>query len=99
MLRFEKDIIDDRARDVVLNDGYASGVVAIHKDNIVGSQFKLNSQPNVDVLGVDDDEWLYNFQRLVESKFNNTASSAKHWLDASGVKDFTAWCVRRSVCF
>lgn len=96
MLRFEKDIIDDRARDVVLNDGYASGVVAIHKDNIVGSQFKLNSQPNVDVLGVDDDEWLYNFQRLVESKFNNTASSAKHWLDASGVKDFTAM-VRQAV--
>nr|DAI43013.1 MAG TPA: portal protein [Caudoviricetes sp.] len=96
LLRFDKDVIDDRARDAVMNDGYASGVVAIHKDNIVGTQFRLNSQPNVDVLGIDDDEWAQEFQRIVEAKFNNTANSPKHWLDASGVNDFTAM-VRQAV--
>lgn len=96
LLRFDKDTIDDRARDVTLNDGYAAGVVAIHKDNIVGNQFRLNAQPNADVLGIDDEEWLYEFQRVVEARFNNTASSSKHWLDASGMNDFTA-LVRQAV--
>ena len=32
LMRFDKETIDDRARDVILNDGYASGVVSIHKD-------------------------------------------------------------------
>lgn len=96
LLRFDKDTIDDRARDVTLNDGYAAGVVAIHKDNIVGNQFRLNAQPNADVLGIDDEEWLYEFQRVVEARFNNTASSSKHWLDASGMNDFTAM-VRQAV--
>lgn len=96
LLRFDKDTIDDRARDVTLNDGYAAGVVAIHKDNIVGNQFRLNAQPNADVLGIDDEEWLYEFQRVVEARFNNTASSSKHWLDASGMNDFTAM-IRQAV--
>ena len=90
LLRFDKDTIDDRARDVTLNDGYAAGVVAIHKDNIVGNQFRLNSQPDADVLGVDDDAWLQEFQLQVEARFNNTADSTRHWLDASGMNDFTS---------
>lgn len=96
LLRFDKDTIDDRARDIILNDGYASGAVAVHKDNIVGTQFRLNSQPNLDVLGVEDEEWAQEFQRIVEAKFNNTANSPKHWLDASGINDFTAM-VRQAV--
>lgn len=90
LLHFDKDVIDDRARDVALNDGYAAGVVAIHKDNIVGNQFRLNAQPDADVLGVDDESWLQEFQSQVEARFNNTAESTRHWLDASGMNDFTA---------
>lgn len=96
LFRYDKDTIDDRARDVILNDGYASGAMTIHKDNIVGSQFRLNAQPNSDVLGIDDEEWLYAFQRQAESRFNNTASSTQNWLDASGVNDFTA-LIRQAV--
>lgn len=96
LLRFDKDTIDDRARDVVLNDGYAAGVVSIHKDNIVGNQFRLNAQPNTDAMGIDDEEWLQEFQRIVEAKFNNTAGSSHHWLDASGVNDFTSM-IRQAV--
>ena len=65
-------------------------MVAIHKDNIVGNQFRLNSQPDADVLGVDDDAWLQEFQLQVEARFNNTADSTRHWLDASGMNDFTS---------
>lgn len=90
LLRFDKDVIDDRARDVALNDGYAAGVVAIHKDNIVGNQFRLNSQPNAEVLGIEEESWLQEFQSQVEARFNNTAESTRHWLDASGMNDFTA---------
>lgn len=96
LMRFDKETIDDRARDVILNDGYASGVVSIHKDNIVGTQFRLNAQPNVEVLGITDEVWEQDFQRIVEARFNNTAISSKNWLDASGVNDFTAM-IRQAV--
>ncbi|AKJ74078.1 portal protein [Salmonella phage 35] len=39
-----------RAQDIVQNDGYAFGAVAIHRDSVVGSQYKLNSKPNSLVL-------------------------------------------------
>ena len=96
LMRFDKETIDDRARDVILNDGYASGVVSIHKDNIVGTQFRLNAQPNVEVLGITDEVWEQDFQRIVEARFNNTAISSKNWLDASGINDFTAM-IRQAV--
>ena len=89
LLEGDKDLIDDRSRDAIMNDGYASGAVSIHKDNIVGSQFRLNAQPDMDALGVDDDEWSTKFQETVEARFNSAGISIKNWFDASGVNDFT----------
>lgn len=89
LMRFDKDTVDDRSRDAILNDGYAAGASAIHKDNIVGSQFRLNARPDVTALGIDDEEWLANFQRVVESRFNSAGESIRNWFDASGRNDFT----------
>jgi len=83
-----KEMADARSRDSVQNDGYAMGAVQTHRDSIVGSQYLLNAQPNIDVLGATD-EWAEEFQRTVEARFNLMAESEECWFDASGVNTFT----------
>lgn len=82
-----KDEADFRGRDVVTNDGYAQGVVDIHRDTIVGNQYRLNSQPNWAILqnlysSRFDETWAEEFQTLVEEKFNLVSESNACWLDA-----------------
>lgn len=77
-----KPMADARGRDMVANDGYAAGAEALHKDNIVGSQFRLNAQPNWRVLGADE-AWAEEFQLVVENRFHTVAESEECWFDAS----------------
>lgn len=83
-----KDLTDSRSRDIVINNGYAYGAVALQKDNIVGSNFKLNAMPDVDVLGVSE-EWAESFQKQVEGLFTIFADSLDNHFDAAGKLDFT----------
>lgn len=83
-----KDMADARSRDSVQNDGYAMGAVYTHRDSIVGSQYMLNAQPNIDILGADE-EWADEFQRFVEARFNLLAESEECWFDASRKNTFT----------
>lgn len=85
---------DARSREVVTNEGYAQGVVDINRDNIVGSQFRLNSQPNFTVLQKEvsksfDEEWAEEFQLALEEKFNLIADSNDCWFDAARCLTFT----------
>src|SRR5690606_12077074 len=83
-----KDMADARGRDSIQNDGYAMGAVNTHRDNIVGSQYRLNAQPDYEVLGADEG-WAEEFQRVVEPTFNLLADSTEGWFDASGVNTLT----------
>mgnify|MGYP000225759586 CR=1 FL=1 len=56
-----KEMADARGRDIVQNDGYTIGAVHTHRDSIVGSQFRLNAQPDYDLLGATED-WAEEFQ-------------------------------------
>jgi lambda family phage portal protein len=86
----EKDVIDSRSRDLARNDAYVSGGDRVHRDNIVGSQYLLNSKPVSTVLfGRYDDKWEYEFQEEVEQKFMLWAESPNHWSDASRRGTFT----------
>lgn len=96
LLRYDKEIIDGRARDVFLNNGYISGAINIHRDNIVGSQFRLNSRPDMGSLGIEDEGWSQEFQNTVESLFNSYGESDRNWFDASGYNDFVA-LIRQAV--
>lgn len=88
-----KQLADARGRDTVLNDGYAMGAMQYHKDSIVGAHFRLNATPDWEVLrdiynptnATPDQwrEWAELFQVRVERRFNLTAESNNHWLDAS----------------
>lgn len=83
-----KQMADARGRDMVQNNGYAAGAEALHKDNIVGSQYRLNAQPNWRVLGADE-AWAEEFQVVVENRFHTIAESEDCWLDASRRNTFT----------
>lgn len=83
-----KELIDARGRDSVQNDGYALGAVNTHRDNIVGSQYRLNAQPDYEVLGADE-AWAEEFQRVVEPRFNLMSDSPECWFDASGTNTLT----------
>ncbi|MBW6274372.1 phage portal protein, partial [Pseudomonas aeruginosa] len=68
----QKELADARVQNVIQNDGFASGAVSIHRDNIVGSQYMLNAKPNLSALGLkgaDAEAWEEEFQDVVESKF------------------------------
>lgn len=90
-----KDTADARGRDSVQNDGYVAGAASIHKDSIVGSQFRLNSQPNWRALAAVagkgfDEAWADEFQQAVEARFGLLADSEACWLDASRRNTLTA---------
>lgn len=79
---------DARSRDMVLNDGYSAGAVALHRDSIVGAQFRLNAKPDFRVLGASP-EWAEEFAMAAESRFNLAAEAEECWFDASGQLTFT----------
>lgn len=83
-----KDLADARAQDMVQNDGYAFGAVAIHRDSIVGSQYRLNAKPNAKVLGAPEG-WAEEYQEIAESRFNMAAESPENWFDARRINTFT----------
>lgn len=83
-----KPLADARSRDMVQNDGYMAGAATLHKDNIVGHQYRLNAKPNWRVLGLTA-EWAETFQVIVESRFGTVAESENCYFDASRRNTFT----------
>lgn len=86
----EKYALDARSRDTMRNDAYVAGGAAVHKDNIVGSYYRLNARPKTKALwGSDDDVWEVEFQDEVETKFSLWAESPRCWPDAARMKTLT----------
>jgi lambda family phage portal protein len=79
---------DARSRDMVLNDGYSAGAVQLHRDSIVGAQYRLNARPDHRVLGATP-EWAEEFSVAAETRFNLAAESEECYFDAAGVLTFT----------
>ena len=78
----DKNITDARAMDMTRNDAFIQAGGSLHKDNIVGAMFLLNSKPVVKALGMDE-AWATEFQEEVEAKFMLYAESYDNWIDAS----------------
>lgn len=86
-INLAKPLADARSEDMAQNDGLIGGGVSIHRDSIVGSQYRLNAQPDLKLLqGVigksADETWSEEFQQVVEARFNAIAESDACWLDA-----------------
>lgn len=83
-----KDEADARSRDSLQNSGYGTGAISTHRDSIVGTQFRLNAQPEFKLLGADE-TWAEEFQAVVEPMFNLLGDSEECWFDAAGQMTFT----------
>lgn len=87
----DKEIIDGRTRDMLRNDAFIQGGANLHKDNIVGAHFMLNTRPATKVIfGKEDDVWEAEFQEEVEEKWDLYAESPDNWLDAQRTNSFTS---------
>ena len=85
----DKRSADARVLDTVRNDAFAASGVQIHKDSIVGANYRLNCKPMYKALGLDT-AWAKEFAEEVEAKFTLWAESPLNkWADASRRNTFT----------
>lgn len=93
----DKIVLDSRGRDLVRNTGPMLGAQNVHQDSIVGSQYRLNSDPAYEVLrratGIKqfDEAWADEFQQEVEELFTLYAESDDHWIDVTRANTFTGF--------
>lgn len=89
-LLFEKPRLDARARDLTRNDGYIAGGAMVHKDSIVGEEYRLNAKPSSLLLfGRRDETWDDEASEEIEQKFRMYAESPMCWPDAQRVNTLT----------
>src|SRR3546814_128331 len=65
-----KEPADSRAKDMVINDGYARGAIQTHMDSIVGAQYRLNSKIAWQVIPSATKAWADEAQRIIEARFS-----------------------------
>ncbi|NMU34121.1 phage portal protein, partial [Vibrio parahaemolyticus] len=75
-----------RTDDVTRNNGIAANGIQLHKDHIIGSEFRLSYKPNWLLLGIDPDK---GFVREVEAIFRDIAEDPNCFIDAEGRRTFT----------
>lgn len=86
----EKPSLDARVRDMQRNDAYVAGGAAVHKDSIVGEQYRLNARPNSKLLfGAEDEVWESEAQEEIETRFALYAESPMCWPDSQRVNTLT----------
>lgn len=85
----EKRIADARVSDSMRNDAYSYAGGQLHRNNVVGSLFRLNAKPNWRFLGLDE-TWAKEFAEEVENKFGLWAESFDNYPDAARRNTFTA---------
>lgn len=84
-----KEPADSRAKDMVINDGYARGAVQSHMDSIVGAQYRLNSKIAWKAIPGATKAWADEAQQVIEQRFALIAESDACYLDAAGMNTFT----------
>ena len=84
-----RDRIVSRVRDLVRNDGWASGAVTRILDNCVGANFRPISKPDYRMLAqatgmkTFDATWANEFGRAVNSCWRSWANDENHYCDAA----------------
>ena len=84
-----KEPADARAKDMVINDGYARGAIQSHMDSIVGAQYRLNAKIAWKMIPGGTKEWADEAQRVIEERFHLISESDANYLDAAGMNTFT----------
>jgi lambda family phage portal protein len=98
-VNYVKATADARARDTTLNDGYAYGGLNVHRDSIVGAQYRLNAKPVWQLIPGATEDWADAFQQETELRFRLASESNAAWLDVERTKSFTAMVRLAIACF
>ncbi len=80
---------DARAKDMVVNDGYAHGAVTISQDSIIGANYRLNAKIAWKAIPGATAEWAREAQEVIEERWRLIAESEYCWLDSQGMNTFT----------
>jgi lambda family phage portal protein len=85
---FTRDRIVSRVRDLVRNDGWASGAITRLLDNTIGGNFRPIMRPDYKALasftgnkGFDAD-WAHDFGRTLEANYGHWANDPNKWCAA-----------------
>jgi lambda family phage portal protein len=85
-INFLRDTIVARVRDLVRNDGWASGAVTRILDSVVGADFRLVAKPDWRALEVHDKAfdrvWADEFGRAAEARWRNWAYDPGRYCDS-----------------
>ena len=84
----DKPVLDGRANDVLRNNGNVVGAGRTQQNSIIGQEYRLNSQPMFEYLGLDE-TWAEEFQIEVEQTFSLYANSQMCWVDVSRMSTLT----------
>ncbi len=90
-----KDTADARSGDLARNSGHIQNAIQIHKDSIVGAQFRLNANPDWKTIGATED-WATQFQEEAERLWHLSTETDDAWMDVRGRNTFTG-LVRQAV--
>lgn len=84
-----RDTIVARVRDVVNNDGWASGTITRILDNAVGANFRPISKPDFVALAAYsgirafDEQWAYDFGKWLDAHYRMWSLGRGRWSDLS----------------
>ena len=85
----ERDTLVARQRDIVRNDGWASGAIQRQQDAVIGCGLRLQSMPNWRALGVDPD-WAAEWAEDVEAKWEEYTEDPRNWIDRTRQSSLSA---------
>ncbi|MCP1376036.1 phage portal protein [Dyella lutea] len=89
-----RDRIVARVRDLVRNDGWASGVVTRILDNAIGGHYRPLFRPDYKALAAYtgnkafDATWAHEFARVAEAHYRSWAYDSNHYCDAARKLNF-----------
>lgn len=84
-----RDMIVARMRDVVRNDGWASGTITRIVDDAIGANFRPISKPDYKALAhysglsTFDESWAYDYAQATDAAYRNWALSRGRFADVS----------------
>ena len=81
-----RDRVVGRTRDLVRNDGWASGGILRILDNVIGTHLRLAAKPDYRALkarfgGAFDATWADEFRRVAEALWRGYADHPQRWND------------------
>lgn len=84
-----RDTIVARVRDIVRNDGWASGTIMRIVDNAIGANFRPISKPDFKALAsysgiaAFDEKWAYEYAQWLDPLYRNWSAGRGRWSDVS----------------